>query len=80
MYRHTAAALEVRARRGQVPAVGQCRCQGFSDLLVVGAGLLKAHHIGGRRRQPVQQAEVLRGTFAHGGPDAVDVDGGDDHG
>ena len=57
--RDTAAATQVRLRRGKMPAVVKRRRQGSGELLVIGAGLLQAHHVGGALRQPGQQPSVV---------------------
>jgi hypothetical protein len=53
------AALEVWVCRREGPAVRECRRQRVGELLVVGAGLLQAHHVGRGFLQPRQQAEIL---------------------
>ena len=76
--RDTAAAFQVWLRRSQVPAGLQRRRQGIGYLVVIGAGLLQTHHIGGSVFQPGQQTEILRRALPHCSAHAVDVDGRDD--
>ena len=78
-HRNTVAALEVWIGRRQMPPGVDGGGKRLGQLIVVGAGLLKADHVGRRLLEPGQEAAILGGAFLDGGADAVDVDGGDDH-
>jgi hypothetical protein len=47
-HRNAVAALEISARRSQMPAVRERRAKRGGELVVVGPRLLQAHHVGPR--------------------------------